>query len=195
MTRHADVPAAKDTPMTGPTFRRPILLGTLTALAFATAMISPAAAQANPAVLKIGVLTDVSGPYSMNSGMGSVEAVRMAVGAFGATVAGRKIEVRYADHQNKPDVGSGIARKWLDVDHVDAIVDLVNSAIALAVIDLARSRNKITLITGSASTDITNAACSPLAAQWTFDTYQFANATATSNYQHGGHSWFFTTPD
>ncbi len=176
--------------------RRSTMIAAALALALGTA--APACAQttpAEPAVLKIGVLTDVSGPYSMNSGMGSVEAVHMAVEAFGGTVAGRKIEVLYADHQNKPDIGSAIARQWFDVEHVDVIVDLVNSAIALAVLDLARSRNKITLITGSASTEITNGSCSPLAAQWTFDTYQLANATATSNYQAGGKSWFFITPD
>jgi branched-chain amino acid transport system substrate-binding protein len=131
----------------------------------------------------------------MNSGMGSVEAVKMAVEAFGGAVAGRRIDVRFADHQNKPDIGLGIAREWFDVDHVDVIVDLVNSAIALGVIELARKRDKITLVTGAASTEITNAACSLLAAQWTFDPYQLANSTATSNFQHGGHSWFFITPD
>lgn len=174
--------------------RRATLMGGLAMLG-AGALPMPAIAQSDLGVLKIGVLTDMTGPYSMNSGMGSVEAVRMAVEAFGGSVDGRKIEILYADHQNKPDTGVGIARKWMDVDQVDVIVDLVNSAVALAAIDIARSRGKVLLITGSASTDITNDACSPTTAQWTFDTYQLANATATSNYRRGGHTWFFLTPN
>lgn len=128
----------------------------------ASLLAMPAAVPANGASIKIGVLSDLSGPYAPGSGMGSVEAVRMAAAEFGNTVAGMPIEVISADMQNKPDVGSAIARHWLDVENVDAIIDIPNSAVALAVQEIIRVRpDKLLLATAAASSDLVGKFCSP----------------------------------
>lgn len=144
---------------------------------------------------KIGVLNDQSGLYAEFGGAGSVTAAQMAVEDFGGSVLGSKIEVVSADHQNKADVGSAIARKWFDVDGVTAIADLTNSAVALAVQGLAKDKNKITLFSGPASTRLFNEDCSPTGFMWTFDTYAMANGTAKSIVKTGGDTWYLLTAD
>ena len=153
----------------------------------------PAWAQSEP--IKIGVLTDMSGAYSDSAAMGSVEAVRMAFEEFGNQVGGHPLEVLYADHQNKPDVGSGIARKWFDVDQVNAIVDMPNSAIALAAMELAKTRNKLIFATGAGAPDISQEQCNPLTLQWTFDSYQMAASLVRPVVERGGKSWYEIMPN
>src|SRR5690606_1002565 len=130
-----------------------------------------------------------SGTYADFGGVTSVDAARMAVEDFGGTVLGKKIEILSADHQNKPDVASGIARQWFDVEGVDAIADLTNSAVALAVQGLAQERGKITLASGPFSTRLTNEACSPTGFHWAFDTYAASVGTAKAVVDSGGKDW------
>ncbi|MCC7281320.1 MAG: ABC transporter substrate-binding protein [Acetobacteraceae bacterium] len=175
--------------------RRGLLKGT--ALAAATpalgAAIRPARAQG--AALKIGVLTDMSSLYTDLSGAGSVLGTRMATEDFLAANPGLNIEIVSADHQNKPDVGSNIARQWFDRDGVDVIIDVPNSAVALAVNQITREKNKVFLDSGAASTDLTGPQCSPNLVHWTYDTYMLANGTAGAMVAAGGDSWFFITAD
>ncbi|WP_228530743.1 MULTISPECIES: ABC transporter substrate-binding protein [Myxococcaceae] len=145
-------------------------------------------------VIKIGVLNDQSGLYADLSGQGSVLAAKMAVEDFGA-IPGAKVEVIFADHQNKPDIGSNIARQWFDVDKVDAIVDVPTSSVALAVNEVARAKNKVFLDSGAGSTDLTGKACSPNTVHWTYDTYALAHGTGSAVVANGGKSWFFLTAD
>ncbi|WLA83279.1 ABC transporter substrate-binding protein [Bradyrhizobium elkanii] len=152
-------------------------------------------AQFSGDAIKIGVLTDLSGPFAETNGKSDVVAVQMAVEEFDAKTLGRPIQVFSADHQNKPDVASAIARKWFDVDGIDAIVGVPNSAVALAVNELARSRGKVLLATGPATSELTGKACSPTTIHWTYDTWMLANATAKAVTQGGGESWFFVTAD
>jgi len=165
-----------------------ILSMTLAALLGATAV------QAQQ-VLRIGVLNDQSGTYSDFGGPTSVVAARMAVEDFGGTVLGRKIEVLSTDHQNKTDIATATARRWFDLDNVEAIADLTNSAVALAVQGLAQERGKITLASGPFSTRLTNEACSPTGFHWTFDTYASSVGTARGVLQDGGKTWFLLTAD
>jgi len=144
---------------------------------------------------KIGVLTDMSGTYSDLAGQGSVVAVQMAVEDFGGKVLGRPVEVVTGDHQNKADIGSSIARKWYDSDHVEAIFDLVTSAVGLAVRDISKERNKIDMNSGAGSTALTNEKCSATGFHWTYDTYAMAVGTGAAVVQNGGDSWFFLTAD
>jgi branched-chain amino acid transport system substrate-binding protein len=163
-------------------------------LALAVAFAAAGAAHAQTTV-KIGVLTDMSSLYADLSGQGSVNAARMAVEDFGADKKGLKVEVISADHQNKPDVGSTIARQWLDVDKVDVIVDVPNSAVALAVNGIAKEKNKTLLISGAASADLTGKACTPNTVHWTYDTWALANGTGNAIIKTGGDTWFFLTAD
>jgi branched-chain amino acid transport system substrate-binding protein len=164
---------------------------------FAAALMVSAAAQAQISgdVVKIGVMNDMSGLYADISGQGSVEAARMAIADFGGTVAGKKIELVSADHQNKPDVGGAVARQWYDNDGVDVIVDVPTSSVALAVQDIARERKKVFLISGAASSDLTGKACSPTGIHWTYDTVALANGTGSAVVKAGGDTWFFITAD
>jgi len=146
-------------------------------------------------VLRIGVLNDQSGTYADFGGPTSVVAARMAVEDFGGTVLGRKIEVLSTDHQNKTDIATATARRWFDLDNVEAIADLTNSAVALAVQGLAQERGKITLASGPFSTRLTNEACSPTGFHWTFDTYASSVGTARGVLQDGGRSWFLLVAD
>ncbi len=164
-------------------------------LAAALTMSAAAQAQISGDVVKIGVMNDMSGLYSDISGPGSVEAAKMAVADFGGTVAGKKIEVVSADHQNKPDVGASIARQWYDNDGVDVIVDVPTSSVALAVQDLARSKKKAFLISGAAASDLTGKACGPTSVHWTYDTVALANGTGSAVVKAGGDTWFFITAD
>jgi branched-chain amino acid transport system substrate-binding protein len=145
--------------------------------------------------VKIGVLTDMSSLYADNSGTGSVAAAQMAVADFGGTVLGKKIEVLSADNLNKPDVGSGIARQWIDRDGVDVIVDVPNSAVALAVQEVTRASNKVFLATGTASSRLTADVCSPTTVHWTYDTYALAHGTGRAVVENGGDTWFFIAAD
>lgn len=157
--------------------------------------IPDASAQSSGATVKIGVLTDTSSLYADFGGQGSITAAQMAIDDFGGKVGGYTIELVSADHQNKADVGAEIARRWFDKDGVDAIVDLPNSSVALAVQNLARERQKVLLITSALSSDITGKACSPTTAHWTYDTYSQAHVTGNAIVAQGGSSWFFLTAD
>ena len=154
-----------------------------------------AAAQVPNGAVKIGVLNDQSGIYADLSGQGSVVAARMAVEDFGGTVLGRPVEVIFADHQNKPDVGAAIAARWYEAEHVDAIVDVPVSSVALAVQEVARQHNRIVMFSSAGSSDLTGRLCSPMGTQWTFDTVALAKGTALAVTRSGGKSWFFITAD
>src|SRR5581483_2229326 len=146
-------------------------------------------------VIKIGVLTDLSGTYSDISGQGSVIATQMAVEDFGAAKKGMKVEIISADHQNKGDVASSIARQWYDRDGVDAIVDLVTSSTALAVNQVAKEKNKVALVSGAASSDLTGKDCTPNTIHWAYDTWMLANGTGSAIVKTGGKTWYFITAD
>jgi branched-chain amino acid transport system substrate-binding protein len=146
-------------------------------------------------VVRIGVLTDMSGQFSHESGEGSVTAVKMAVEDFGGKVLGKPIEVLVADHQNKPDTASGLARKWFDVDKVDMIANLINSSIALSVSQLAKEKNRIAIISGSGASRLTNDACTPNSVHYTYDTYALARGTGSALMKAGEKSWYFLTAD
>jgi branched-chain amino acid transport system substrate-binding protein len=152
-------------------------------------------AQVSDGVIKIGVLSDMSSLYADIGGPGSVVAARMAVEDFGAAKKGMKVEVVSADHQNKPDVGSSIARQWYDVDKVDAIFDVPTSSVALAVSDVTRQKGKAFIVSGAASSDLTGKACSPNTVHWTYDTWMLANGTGSAIVKTGGDSWYFVTAD
>lgn len=146
-------------------------------------------------VVKIGVLTDMSGQFSHESGEGSVTAIKMAVEDFGGKVLGKPIEVVVADHQNKPDTASALARKWFDVEHVDMVGNLINSSIALTVSGLAKEKNRIAIINGSGSSRLTGDACTPNSVHYAYDTYALARGTGTALAKEGKKSWYFLTAD
>ena len=152
-------------------------------------------AQFSDGVIKIGVMNDMSGTYSDLSGQGSVIAARMAVEDFGAAAKGMKVEIVGADHQNKPDVGSNVVRTWIDVDKVDAIVDVPTSSVALAVNQIVKEKNKVFLVSGAAASDLTGKACTPNTIHWTYDTWALANGTGNAIVKTGGDTWFFLTAD
>jgi branched-chain amino acid transport system substrate-binding protein len=156
---------------------------------------SGAQAEISGGVVKLGVLTDENGVFSSLSGAGSIEATRMAVEDFGGKVAGKPIEIVHADHQNKTDVGVAIARRWIDIEGIDAIVDVPNSAIVLAVQELAKEKDRVLLVSAAGTADFTGKACSPVGVHWTWDTYAFAASSAKSIVQQGGNTWFFVTAD
>ncbi|HEX4129557.1 MAG TPA: ABC transporter substrate-binding protein, partial [Pirellulales bacterium] len=169
---------------------------TAASLAFAFAALMTTAAHAqNPVSVKIGVLTDMSSLYADDTGPGSVAAANLAIHDFNPAAHNMKVDLVSADHQNKPDVGAGIARQWYDVDHVDMIVDVPNSAVALAVSDVTRQKNKVFLVSGAASSDLTGPKCSPNTVHWAYDTWMLANGTGKSIVKTGGKTWFFLTAD
>ena len=155
----------------------------------------PAYAQYTDGVVKIGVLTDMSSLYADNTGPGSVAAAKLAVADFGAEAKGIKVEIISADHQNKPDLGSSIANGWFDKDKVDVIVDVPNSAVALAVSEIARQKNKVFLAVGPATSDLTGPKCNVNTIHWTYDTWMLANGTGKAVVKTGGDTWFFLTAD
>lgn len=155
----------------------------------------PALAQVSDDVVKIGVLTDMGGVTADIGGKGSVIAAELAVKEFGATVLGKPIQIVAADHQHKADVGTTIARQWFDVDKVDAVVDIPNSAVALALQSLAREKKRIVMYSGAGTTALTNAQCSPYGFHWTYDTYALARGTASAVVKAGGTSWFMLAAD
>ena len=162
----------------------------------AVLLFAPAAqAEISDGKIKIGVLTDLTGPYEQNSGRGSVEAAKMAAEEFGNKINGKPIEIIAADHQNKPDVGAAIARRWFDLEQVDAITDLVNSAVAFAALDVAKTKNKAVLLTSAGSADFTGKACAPdNSVQWVYDTYEMGNAIGHA-VPRLGKRWFFIGAD
>ena len=165
-------------------------------LALALAGIAAAAqAQVSDGVIKIGVLSDMSSLYTDLAGAGSVIAAKMAIEDSGIEKRGYKIEVVSADHQNKADVGSNIARQWYDVDKVDVIVDVPNSGVALAVNQITKDKGKAFLRWGQASSDLTGKACSPNTVHWAYDTWMLANGTGTAITKQGGDTWFFIAAD
>jgi len=143
----------------------------------------------------IGVMGDQSGVVSDVGGKGSVLAARMAVADFGGRVLGKRIEVLVADHQNKPDVASPIARRWFDTENVEAIFDLPHTGVVLALQNIAREKQKSLLVSGAASVEITGKSCSPFTTHWTDDTYALANATAKAVTKGEGETWYFLTAD
>lgn len=165
----------------------------VTSTAFALAGSFHASAQDK--TVKVGVLTDQSGLYQDLGGAGSTLAAEMAAEDSGLRAKGWKIDVVSGDHQNKPDIGVNLARSWIDVDKVDVIADINNSSVALAVNNLVREKNAIHLNSGAASTDLTNAQCSPNTVHWTYDTYMLANSTGQALVKAGSDSWFFLTAD
>jgi len=170
--------------------KRTVLAAALLALATGSAQ-----AQVSGGVVKIGVLNDQSGLYADLTGQGSVVAARMAVEDFGAAKKGMKVEIVFADHQNKPDVGSQIARKWYDSEGVDAIVDVPTSSVALAINEITKEKGKVFIVSGAATSDLTGKACSPNTVHWTYDTWALANGTANAVVKTGGNTWFFLTAD
>jgi len=164
-------------------------------LAFALAALLGTAAQAEDITVKLGVLNDMSSLYSDIGGQGSVVAAKMAIADFNPAAHGMKVELVNADHLNKPDVGTNIARQWFDVDHVDAIIDVPTSSVALAVNEVVREKNRVFLISGAASSDLTGPKCSPNSVHWTYDTWMLANSTGKSIVKTGGTTWFFLTSD
>ena len=144
--------------------------------------------------IKIGVLNDQSGLYADIAGQGSVVAAKMAVEDFGK-IPDAKVEVVFGDHQNKPDVGSNIARQWYDVDGVDMIIDVPTSSVALAISQLTKEKNKVFVGSGPGTSDLTGKSCSPNTVHWTYDTYALAQTTGKAEVQVGGKTWFFLTAD
>jgi branched-chain amino acid transport system substrate-binding protein len=162
----------------------------------AAAVLSTAAhAQYTDGVVKIGILTDMSGLYADGSGLGSVAAAKLAVADFNAAAKGMKVELISADHLNKPDLGSGLANSWFDVDKVDVIVDVPNSGIALAVSEIARQKNKVFLVSAAATSDLTGPKCNANTIHWTYDTWNLANSTGKAMVKTGADTWFFITAD
>ncbi|WMT73473.1 ABC transporter substrate-binding protein [Bradyrhizobium sp. Ash2021] len=163
----------------------------------AASIVIPGAVKADPAgkPVKIGVLNDQSGPYADITGQGSVVAAQMAIDDFGGKVLGQPIQLVFADHQNKPDVGVAIAGRWLDNEGVDAIVDLPNSGVMLAVQELVKNKSGIVLAAGGAAAKFNQSSCTPYSFQWVYDTYALANGTATALTKSGGKTWYFVQVD
>ena len=166
-----------------------LLLGTAMTLAFA------GIASADDKKVKIGVLSDQSGLYADLAGPGSTLAAQMAIEDSGLKAKGWTIDLISGDHQNKPDIGTTIARQWFDVDKVDVIADVPNSGVALAVNNVVKEKNGVYINSGAATSDLTNAQCSPNTVHWTYDTYMLAHATGQALVKAGGDTWFFLTAD
>ncbi|MCJ9728641.1 ABC transporter substrate-binding protein [Bradyrhizobium sp. PRIMUS42] len=164
----------------------------------AVALANPLAAQTaglSDGIVKIGVLTDMSGQFSHESGEGSVTAVKMAVEDFGGSVLGKPIEVVVADHQNRNEVAIAKAREWYDVDKVDMIANLINSSIALAVTNVAKEKNRIAIVNGSGTSRLTGDSCTPNSIHYAYDTYALAQGTGKALIKEGLKSWYFLTAD
>jgi branched-chain amino acid transport system substrate-binding protein len=164
-------------------------------LTTALTLAAAGAALADDKVVKIGALSDQSGLYSDLGGPGSTVAAQMAIEDSGLTGKGWKIDIISGDHQNKPDIGTSIARQWFDVDKVDIIVDVPNSGVALAVNNVVKEKNGVYINSGAATSDLTNAQCSPNTVHWTYDTYMLAHTTGQALVKAGGDTWFFLTAD
>ena len=170
-------------------------VGLLACISALVAFATGAEAQVSNDVVKIGVINDQSGIYADFGGRGSVVAAQMAVEDFGGKVLGKPIEVLSADHQNKPDVASVIARDWMDTKGVDAILELTTSAVALAVQEIARSKDRAMLVTSASSADLTGKSCTKITVHWGFDSYGISSVATKATVAGGGDSWFFITGD
>jgi branched-chain amino acid transport system substrate-binding protein len=164
-------------------------------LAAALAVSASASAQVSDNVVKIGVLTDMNGPASTATGKGSLIAAQMAIDDFGKQVAGKPIQLVSGDHQNKPDIGATLARRWYDVEQVDLIVDVPVSAVGLAVQNVANEKHRLFITQSTGTADFHGKYCSPYSIQWVFDTRALATGTAQEVVKRGGDSWFFLTDD
>lgn len=167
----------------------------LTSAAAIGLLAAPALAQVSDDKVKIGILNDQSGVYANFGGRYSYEAALMAVEDFGGTVLGAPVEVTTADHQNKADIASNIARQWYDTEQVDSIMELTTSSVALAVQALSKDASKITITTGAATTELTGAQCSPYGFHWAYDTHALAVGTGGALVEQGGDTWYFLTAD
>ena len=167
----------------------------LTSLIVFLSLTSAHAQTAASKPVKLGVLNDQSGQYADAAGPAAVEVARMAIADFGGKLLGQPIELTFADHQNKADIASGIARRWIDTENVDVILDIGNSAVALALSDLVRDKNKIMIVSSAGASTITNERCSPNTFQWTYNTNTLARSTAKALMGQGGNEWFFLTAD
>jgi len=173
-------------------FTRRAALGAVTA----TAVARPGRrARAQSSTVRIGVLTDLSGPYRSISGPDGVAAARQAAAEFMAATPSIQVEVIAADHQNKPDVGAAILRGWFDRDGVDMVTDLTNSAVALAASNIAREKDKVCLVTVGGTSSLTGAGCTPNLVHWTYDSWNLAHSTTTGLVRTGGDKWYFVAPD
>jgi branched-chain amino acid transport system substrate-binding protein len=164
-------------------------------LSTALTLASGSLAFAQDKNVKIGALSDQSGLYADLGGPGSTLAAQMAIEDSGLTAKGWKIDLISGDHQNKPDIGTAITRQWFDVDKVDVIVDVPNSGVALAVNNVIKEKNGVYINSGAATSDLTNAQCSPNTVHWTYDTYMLAHTTGQALVKAGGDTWFFLTAD
>src|SRR5437868_462923 len=165
-----------------------LFLGTALALVASAAL-------AQDKNVKVGVLTDNSGLYSDLGGAGSTLAAQMAIEDSGMAAKGWKIDLISADHQNKPDIATTIARQWIDVEKVDVLMDVLNSGVALAVNNVVKEKNSVMINSGAASSDLTNAQCTPNTVHWTYDTYMLAHSTGAALVKAGGDTWYFITAD
>lgn len=172
-----------------------ILSTTLCLTGMLAASASVAQEKISDGVVRIGLIEDMSGVYADITGMGAVTAAQMAVDEFGGTVLGMPIEIVSADHQNKPDIGGAIARKWLDEDKVDAILDVASSSPALAALEVAKQKNKLIVLSSPGSLRITNDLCGPYVMHWAYDTYAIAHTTGQALVDQGMNSWYFVTAD
>jgi len=164
-------------------------------LAALSAALACGTAQAQQVTVKIGVLSDMSSLYSDIGGPGSVAAAKMAIADFTANHKDIKVDLVSADHQNKPDVGTSVAGQWYDRDHVDMIIDVPNSGVALAVSAVAKDKNKVFIVSGAAASDLTGPKCNANTVHWTYDTWMLANGTGKALVKTGGDTWFFLTAD
>jgi branched-chain amino acid transport system substrate-binding protein len=164
-------------------------------LGTALALAANGGALAQDKTVKVGVLTDNSGLYSDLGGAGSTLAAQMAIEDSGMAAKGWKIDLISADHQNKPDIATTIARQWIDVEKVDVLMDVLNSGVALAVNNVVKEKNSVMINSGAASSDLTNAQCTPNTVHWTYDTYMLAHSTGQALVKAGGDTWFFITAD
>ncbi len=171
------------------------LAGLLAGVAFAALASGTAQAQMSDNVIKIGMLSDRSGIYADINGEGSAVAARLAAEEFGNAINGTKIEIIVGDHQNKADIAANLARQWIDVEKVDVVADVPNSAAALAVQGITKDKKRIFLMSGPGSTDLTGKDCSPYGFLWTWDNHAVASSTARALVEQGKKSWFFITAD
>jgi branched-chain amino acid transport system substrate-binding protein len=191
----ADIPQRRSARQGGRKKGRTTVKASVLACAVLASLSSAVSAQVSDDTVRIGVLTDLSSWGRDNSGPGSVEAAKLAVEEFGPTVLGKPIQIISADHQMKTDVGVQIVRDWFDNGKVDAVVDIPNSGIAIAVHNMVRERNRIALLSGPGASSLTDELCSPNTVHFTYDTYALSKVTASAVIKEGGKSWFFITAD
>ena len=192
-TDHATGAGSKEGRPTMTIQRRTIIKAGLTA--GATSVLLPARARSQTPTLRIGVMNDLSGPYRDDTGPTGVACARQALVDFGVSAKDMNVEILVADHQNKPDIGAGIARQWFDRDGVDAIVDVPTSSVGLAVNTVCREKNKVHLNSGAGTSDLTGAQCSPNTIHWTYDTYMQAQTVVGGMTRAGGDTYFFIVAD